>query len=202
MRTLFVTSARHSGKRKGQPGRRSSLPAVASLLLASSLLVWTGSPSIAQIYKVTDEDGVEFTDQPQTQDANRKVEEVELKDLNTAPATQIRPRSSTAQDTAPQDATVAPAVTINSPANESTIAMGPGNFSVSATAEPPLGRSERLQLLIDGQAHGEPQPAGSWFIEGALRGPHDLQVVRQTANGMALARSESVRIYVLRPSIR
>jgi glutamine synthetase len=41
-----------------------------------------------------------------------------------------------------------------------------------------------------------------YFIEGALRGPHDLVVQRTTTRGKTIALSEPVRVYVLRPSIR
>ena len=71
----------------------------------------------------------------------------------------------------------------------------------SATATPPLERHERLELLMDGQAIGAAQNSSSWFIEGALRGPHDLVVRRTTSRGKTVAVSDSVRVYVLRPSI-
>jgi hypothetical protein len=65
-----------------------------------------------------------------------------------------------------------------------------------------LSRTERLVLMMDGQPVGAPQESASWFIEGALRGPHDLVVQRTTTRGKTIALSEPVRVYVLRPSIR
>jgi hypothetical protein len=97
--------------------------------------------------------------------------------------------------------TAEPTVTITSPADETTIAMGPGNFSVSVSVDPPLSRGEELVLMIDGQAYGAAQTGRSWFVEGALRGPHDLVVQRIGRGGGTLAVSEPVRVYVLRPSI-
>jgi hypothetical protein len=79
--------------------------------------------------------------------------------------------------------------------------MGPGNFDVSASTVPALARSEMLQLLIDGQPHGPPQRAVSWFVEGASRGEHQLQVRRLSGSGATIAESAAVTIYVLRPSI-
>jgi hypothetical protein len=78
--------------------------------------------------------------------------------------------------------------------------MGPGNFAVSAEVSPPLRRGETLTLLIDGQAYGAAQESNSWFVEGAMRGPHDLVVQRSGRTG-STATSDPVRIYVLRPSI-
>lgn len=155
-----------------------------------------------QIYRVTDEKGeVVFTDQPSSAAKNRQVEEIELSPTNSASAVEVpeATRESKEQQAAPAPE---PTVSIITPENEATIAMGPGNFTVSTAVEPPLAGAETLQLLMDGQAQGESQRSGSWSIEGAMRGPHDLMVERRGPGGKVLARSDSVRIYVLRPSIR
>ncbi|MEL7044616.1 MAG: DUF4124 domain-containing protein [Pseudomonadota bacterium] len=167
----------------------------------AALLVLLSTSGLAQVYKVTDdEEGVLFTDRPDAIPGG-KVEEIEIRETNQSapppalPATS-RPSSSQVQDSTPTE----PTVVITSPANESTIAMGPGNFAVSARVDPPLRGSETLVLLIDGQAYGPAQSGTSWFVQGALRGPHDL-VVQRNARGNAAATSEPVRVYVLRPSI-
>jgi len=155
-----------------------------------------------QIYKVVDkEKGVVFTDRPPTvtDSSAGDVEAIELQETNRAEAVEIAPRPVESQ--AADEAEVAKSIAISAPANETTIAMGPGNFSVTASPEPALDRSERLQLLYDGQPMGEPQATTSWFIQGALRGPHDLIVQRQSRNGSVIASSSPVRVYVLRPSI-
>ncbi|MDP5054748.1 MAG: hypothetical protein NWP69_13235, partial [Congregibacter sp.] len=158
-----------------------------------------------QIYKVTDDkNGVVFTDSPGIKDntADRSVEEIELKELNTVAPVEMRPPADPSGGANPEsEAAPEPTVSIMEPANESTVAMGPGNFAVSASATPALSRGERLVLLMDGVAQGPPQASPSWFIEGVLRGPHDLVVQRTTSSGKVVASSESVRIYVLRPSL-
>ena len=174
--------------------------AAGGVAAALALAIAAGQSS-AQVYKVTDPDkGVVFTDRPDSTPGST-VEEIELRTPNTAspppPATRIRDQDR-AQET---EQAAEPTVTISSPANETTIAMGPGNFSVSARVDPPLNRGETLRLLIDGQPHGAAQTGRSWFIEGALRGPHDLVVQRVGRNGGTLAVSDPVRVYVLRPSI-
>lgn len=175
---------------------------VAALALAVS-----AAPGWAwgQIFKVTDEDGnVVFTDRPETvqSTSEQDVEGVELTPMNTAPAVNVpTAEERAARSAAEEEEAPKPTVRISSPANESTIAMGPGNFAVSAEVEPPLSRSERLTLLMDGQAIGAAQSSASWFIQGALRGPHDLVVRREGSRGDTVAISEPVRVYVLRPSI-
>ena len=92
-------------------------------------------------------------------------------------------------------------VAITSPDNETTIAMGPGNFSVSAAVEPALGEGGLLQLFIDGAPSGEPQAGGSWALTNVFRGAHDLSVAVVDSKGARLAESAAVRVYVLRPSV-
>lgn len=162
-------------------------------------------PGWAQIYKVTNDDGVVFTDRPETVSGTgqQSVEALELPPLNTvAPigAEPVSPPGSGAAADSPEVDALEPRVRITSPAHESTIAMGPGDFTVSASPEPPLSRNERLVLTIDGRAYGAAQSSARWFVQGALRGPHDLVVQRTDSRGAAIASSESVRIYVLRPS--
>ena len=171
-------------------------PVATGLLVA---LLVSGPALAQQIYRSVDENGnVVFSDQPPL--PGQTAERVELGELNTAaPPPPKAPAPAAAPAPAP---TPAPTVTITSPANEATIAMGPGNFSVSGRAEPPLGPGERLQLLMDGDAVGAPQASASWGLEGVLRGPHDLVIRRLASGGKVLAESDSVRVYVLRPSVR
>ncbi|MEE4278611.1 MAG: hypothetical protein V2I82_09140 [Halieaceae bacterium] len=180
-------------------GRRS-----AAVLAVGAAALIAGLETSAQVYKVTDEEeGVVFTDRPSTVSGGT-VEKIEIREPNQAePPPKIAspsrstPRSRSGGDT---EAAAAASVSITSPADESTIAMGPGNFAVSAEVSPPLRRGETLTLLVDGQAYGPEQQGTSWFVEGALRGPHDL-VVRRSGRSGSTATSDPVRVYVLRPSI-
>ena len=92
-------------------------------------------------------------------------------------------------------------VTITSPANETTIPMGPGNFSVNAAVAPALGEDMLLQLLVDGTPSGSPQANTSWALTNVFRGAHDVTVAVVDASGKQLTVSGPVRVYVLRPSI-
>lgn len=166
------------------------------------LLAWAcagllcASAAVGQIYKTTDKNGnVVFTDQPPTGD--RPAEEVKLKPLNTTPATAARPRQEPAEEPAAPDYTVS----INFPTDETTIPMGPGNFSVVATTFPPLREGEMLQLQIDGADRGAAQRASNWDLTNVFRGAHELTVQRKSPEGEVLATSEAVTVYVHRPSV-
>ena len=175
-------------------------PLVTAQAVVMALVLVAAVPAGAQIYKVTEGDSVIFTDRPASPDANRSVEKVDIPTTNRAPS--VEPQAQSPASTAESaPAAAVPSVSILSPSNEATIAMGPGNYDVSASTSPALGRNEELQLLIDGQPYGPPQRSGNWRIEGSPRGQHDLEVLRVAGGGDPVARSESVRIYVLRPSI-
>jgi len=176
-------------------------PLFCALILPVAAVLLPGSAATAQVYKVTDEDnGVVFTDRPDPA-AGARVESIDIPESNRASPPPDIPRAPRAAD---RKADTAPAATVSitSPGDESTIAMGPGNFTVSAAARPPLGEGEELLLMMDGQPYGPAQASTTWFIEGAMRGPHDLVVQRRDQDGEALATSEPVRVYVLRPSVR
>ena len=170
--------------------------AYVALLLAST------PPAVAtEIYKHTDADGsVTYSDQPPA--PGESAEKIPLRELNTTPA--VRPSASTATD---RDSEAQPqgqrdfSISIASPVDETTIAMGPGDVTVTAQATPPLGSREQLQLFLDNAPHGEPQADRTWQLKGLLRGPHDLAVERLDRRGRRLDRSDPVRIYVLRPSV-
>jgi hypothetical protein len=178
----------------------------ASLILLTAALATPSSWGWGQIYKVIGDDGnVVFTDSPPGvgSSSQQSVEKVELQELNTTAPVEARTPATTYTTPVPEAETEEDGggtVAITSPTDESTIAMGPGNFAVSASAKPALSGDERLLLLIDGQAYGTAQASSSWFVEGMNRGPHDLVVQRTTTDGESVATSEPVRVYVLRPS--
>jgi hypothetical protein len=162
-----------------------------ALLLATSL-------AHSQIYRTTDKHGnVVFTDTPPADGA--ASEKVELKPTNTAPPPVAVPRPEPA---APEEeASTPPQATITNPDNETTIAMGPGNFSVSASVQPALSGGQRLQLNMDGAPYGESQTNASWALTNVFRGAHDLTVSVLDEDGQVLTTSDPVRVYVLRPSV-
>jgi len=167
------------------------------VLLFLALIIPLHSYGQSSIFRTTDEDGnVIFTDAPPA--GTSTSEEVEIPPTNTVAPPALGPRP--AQATA-EDPTTVFEVKITSPANESTIAMGPGNFSVSASVSPEFKRGYSLQLFVDGAAHGEPQDSSSWDLTNVFRGGHDLTVGLIDIAGQTVATSETVRVYVLRPSI-
>ncbi len=170
------------------------------LLLCTLLLV--SQLGIAQIYKTTDAQGnVSYSDSPP---ASGPSEQVELRQTNSTPAPDMTaapvselPAQGSDDDSMAIDYKVA----IASPANETTIPMGPGNFPVSVSLEPALQQGALLQLYVDGSPSGSPQSSNSWGLTNVFRGAHDLTVAVVDTQGNPLAESSAVRVYVLRPSV-
>lgn len=169
-----------------------------TILLAALLLL--SQLSSAQIFKTTDEHGnVSYSDTPPSSGPS---EQVKLRETNSAPPPEIlEPRSAAPEPAADASAALDYSVTITSPANETTIPMGPGNFSVSAAVAPALGEDMLLQLLVDGTSSGAPQANASWALTNVFRGAHDVTVAVVDSKGKQLTVSGPVRVYVLRPSI-
>jgi hypothetical protein len=149
----------------------------------------------AQIYKHVDEDGnVTFSDTP-SEDAQR----IEVNPTNTTqppPANAFPALPPEPEPVAGESYEVA----ITSPANETIIPRGPGNFSVTASVSPSLGPDHKLQLMMDGSPREEPQTSTAWDLTNVFRGEHNLQVAIIDAEGEQLGISEPVTVFVFRPS--
>ena len=162
------------------------------ILLLSSL----AAALQAQVYKHVDEEGnVTFTDQPPPDSTP-----VEINETNTAP-----PPSRSAYPAPPPSAEPAASggdykVSITSPANETIIPRGPGNFSVSASVTPKPRSGHKLQLLIDGTPHEAALTGTNWALTNIFRGERRLEVSVVDSKGKQLAKSEPVVVFVFRPS--
>tara|TARA_R110001592_G_scaffold363393_1_gene687204 strand:- start:43487 stop:44020 length:534 start_codon:yes stop_codon:yes gene_type:complete len=167
-----------------------------TLLLATLLLL----PLLgtAQIYKSTDDQGnVSYSDTPPTSGPS---EQVKLQETNSTPAPDMVAPAASSTDSADEEEGAQYSVSIASPANETTIPMGPGNFSISASVEPALSQGALLQLYVDGSPSGSPQSSNNWTLTNVFRGAHDLKVAVVSNRNDPVAESETVRVYVLRPS--
>jgi len=88
------------------------------------------------------------------------------------------------------------------PADNATIPMGPGNFSVQVSLSPRLEAGENLLLLMDGEPVGTPQRIPNWQLSNVYRGEHRLQVLRIDDKGAELDASNISTVFVMRPIVR
>ena len=174
----------------------------AQFLLTAGLLATLCEGHVAAaetIYKVVDEEGnITFTDTPPN-DADAIVEPHSILGTNTTPAVATAPENAIKTDQA--DAEASYVTRIVSPADESTIPMGPGDFVVEAEIFPRLDSGEQLILLLDGEAVGAPQPFPRWQLTNIFRGAHRLQVVRVNETGAERSKSTEHTVYIIRPTV-
>ena len=152
-----------------------------------------------RIYKVVDANGnITFTDKPpiSTQENSSAVE---LNQINISAPPPERARNASIDNSKPE-ANIDYDITITSPPDSTTIPMGPGNFSLSASVSPALEYGDKLQLILNGEPYGRPQSTSTWGLTNVLRGAHDLSIQAVSDSGKVLAQSRPVRVYVLRPS--
>jgi hypothetical protein len=152
-----------------------------------------------RIYKVVDAKGnITFTDKP-PMSSQENASSVELNQINISAPPPERARNN-AVGTSNSEAGVDYDITITSPPDSTTIPMGPGNFSLSASVSPALENGDKLQLLLNGEPYGKTQITSNWGLTNVLRGAHDLSVQAVSTSGKVLSQSRPVRVYVLRPS--
>jgi hypothetical protein len=168
-------------------------------LLTRAICLGPTRTTLAQpLYKFTNADGnVTFTDTPPLESGGT-IEEDAVHAPNTAkptettraPATPVEEEEPTRYDTR-----------IVTPAGNSTIPMGPGNFAMQAALNPRLAPSETQQLLLDGDPVGAPQRIANWQLTNVYRGEHQLQVVRLDASDAQLDASPASTVHVMRPTV-
>ncbi len=165
-------------------------------LVATSLLL--SLPGQAEIYKTVDEHGnVTFTDSA----PDRKSEPVELPPANTMPAVKRPEQSPQDAPDADEEAIKYSHLSIVSPADESAIEHGPGDFTVTISVKPELAKGHALQLLMDGKPYGRATRAKAVQLTNVFRGTHQLQVKIIDEAGKTLKKSKSSSVHVFRPSV-
>jgi hypothetical protein len=171
---------------------------VSWLLAGAICLALTQITNAQPVYKVTDADGnITFTDTPRVS-GESTVEEHAVTAPNSAKSNvTIRAAVKPVEAEEP----IRYDTRIVTPADNATIPMGPGNFSVQAALNPRLAPDETLQLLLDGEPVGTPQRTANWQLTNVYRGEHRLQVVRLTESGAQLDTSAWSTVYVMRPTV-
>jgi len=173
----------------------------ASIIVAAVVTGLLASATTAQIYKYKDAQGnTVFSDKHPNGGQDGEVEEVKLNAINSAqtPPKMLAPESSNKAASAD---VIRYETTIIQPTNNTTIAMGPGDFVITAQISPALDTDETLRLNMDGVPIGKAQRSSSWQLSNVFRGEHSL-VVDRLQNSRVISSSTPVTVYVLRPSVR
>lgn len=151
--------------------------------------------ALAQVYRYVDAHGnTVYTDNPPEQiDAER----VQLPAINSLPAPTTRtPKTQkpTAEETdadANADAQTYSQLNLQLPDAEA-IRANNGSFIVNVTIEPQLRAQHRLQLIVDGRAHGSPSNSLSLMAQNLDRGEHSIAV--QVLSGDTIVQQTAAQI--------
>ncbi|MCP0914010.1 MULTISPECIES: DUF4124 domain-containing protein [Legionella] len=157
------------------------------ILLASSLF--------AQIYKWTDSNGnVHFSDRPHP--GAKKIDLPPVQTYSPPPVADETPE-------APSTATLAPytRIAITQPEDQATIRNNQGSIGVLVQVEPALRAGDKLQILFDGAALGQPQTTMAFELQNINRGSHTIAAQVLDAEGNVLITSESITIFMHRPRV-
>lgn len=141
-------------------------------ILAIGCLLLTNQ-ALAKVYQYTDAHGnTVFTDSPPEQ---FDAKPIELPSINSLPAPEPR-QSRTTKDSEPQQPEQNPYQLSTQLPTEEAIRANNGSFTVTVTLNPELSEQHRLQLLVDGQAHGEPSHSTQLEARNLDRGEHSIAV--------------------------
>lgn len=154
--------------------------------------------SAAEIYRYTDAQGnTVFTNQPPT---NVESQEVKLPPANTvqSPPADTYPASS-GSDRAGKAAYRH--LALNSLPDAEAIRANNGSFSVQIDIEPALVPGHQLQLLLDGEPHGNASTSTRLQVTNADRGEHSLAVAVLSAGGKVLQQSDTLSFTVQRVNV-
>ncbi|MBZ2189270.1 hypothetical protein K8B33_09190 [Alcanivorax sp. JB21] len=177
------------------------------ILMAMSMAVWSAPAWAADddatersLYRSRAADGSPvFSDRPPADGSEVLERRAPPEPVNVMPA---RPRAPSAQPaTRPQGVPDAAAVAeytlleISSPEHEATIRHPTEPVPVSYRIEPGLQPGHRVQLLLNGV------PQETMALDWPDRGEHRLMVQVVGPEGQTLKRSDSVTVFVHRPSV-
>ena len=164
-----------------------------ALVLGSGMLFF--EKAVAQeIYKSVDENGnTVYSDTPISDGS----EEVELQDLNIEPGVVPRVRISPEEPQGPEPINV----WIAAPENEFVVHQGALSFSVQGETNRNLEKGETAQLVVNGQAEGDPRKTLSWTVGNLIRGEYKIQLQIFRENQIVSSSSVST-VYVRRNFVR
>ena len=173
-----------------------------TLLLVSILSV----ASADVIYKWVDGQGnVHYGEEPGQQSAERMDQ---LPGLSTYEPVPIEPEPEEAEQgdsekPAPglvpepeQEVIDYQSITIVSPENEQTIRSNTGTVEVFVAVDPPLGETDHIQVMLDGEPLPGQYGRSVFKLENVERGEHQLSVSIYSNNGKSLKSSESHTFYL------
>lgn len=168
-------------------------------VLIGTLLSLLASPTLGQtIYKSVDENGnVSYSDRPPEGARSESAET--LPPVNTLPEQKpTRSYPNRAREQA-DDVTIDYTLSLASPAPESSVPPGQRDLPIVLSADPSLAPGHAFAFYMDGELLAETR-SNQYVVEEIFRGAHQIRGMIIDENGNVLRETETVTIYVHRPS--
>ena len=169
-----------------------------NLLITASALTYllAGSLAYAEVYKTVDKNGrVTYTDVPP---ANTDAKPVELKTINNIPAPAAIPTDNLNTNNINPQTSSEYQVQILAPENGKTLLVDERSISVSVSLSVNLKDGDLFAYKLDGAAVGNSRE-NTYIIAEPPRGEHILTVDIVNKEGVSLAQSNTVTVFVMRP---
>jgi hypothetical protein len=163
------------------------------------LLIMQSLPGYSQIYKWTDRQGtVHFSDRP-----HPDAEEIEISDAQTfssPPVQEIATDTATEPDKVNNEKPDYD-VTLIEPKDQDTIRDSLGTIPVKIQVMPDLAENDKLQIILNGQAYGEPQATTNFHMTGIERGSHTLAAQLLDSEGNVIKTTETITVFMHPPRV-
>lgn len=169
-------------------------------VLIGTLLSLLASPTLGQaIYKSVDEDGnVSYSDRPPN-GAQPESSET-LPPVNTLPEQKPSPASRNRdRGNEEERAAIDYQLSLASPAPESSVPPGQRDLPIVLNASPALAPGHAFAFYLDGELLAETR-SNQYVVEEIFRGAHQIRGMIIDENGNMLRETETITIYVHRPS--
>jgi len=167
---------------------------MARQLLCVLLMMIMSSMAWATIYKSVDVEGnVKYSDQP-SPGATKVVLPAGVIDNSGA-----SPSGRNYQAPPPPQAATATeykGVQIIMPQDGTTLRDNSGNMTVAVAIQPNLRNDDKIQLMMDGNAIGQPQRATNFQLSNVNRGEHKLMAQVVSAQGKVLVKSPEITFFM------
>jgi len=161
-----------------------------------STLVLHAPVSLADVYKGKDSSGnTIYSDKPFA--GAEKIEVAPGTTYSSPPVSaQLEPTKKTEE--------VAYQLSIVSPSQDQTFTTDIKSITVSVSINPSLQAGDKIQLLLNGQPHGNASDATTFTLDSLFRGSYTVQalVINEKHPNVPVAKSNQVTFYQRRTSVR
>ncbi|RUR08274.1 DUF4124 domain-containing protein [Legionella sp. km772] len=153
----------------------------------------------AQVYKWTDSQGVvHFSDTPHS--GAETINNIQTQSYST-PAPTTSATMPAISNEGGKNKKVYSKIAILQPKDQATIRNNQGYVVVFTEVLPKLFPGNKLQIIFDGKAQGDPQESLMFQLNGIYRGTHTIAVQIVDENGDVIKTSPRVVIYMQRPRV-